>query len=65
MTKEDEHDALPRGPLDMLAISLHESYNSFLRAGFSEEKSFSLTRDHWVSILSAQLLDGHNPDDDH
>lgn len=31
------------GQLDTAAISLHELYSSYLRAGFSEDQSFTLT----------------------
>lgn len=41
----DDYDGLPDAPmthLDQNATSLHEMYTSYMDAGFSEERAFSL-----------------------
>jgi hypothetical protein len=49
-------------PLDEAAVSIHEMYQSFRRAGFTRTEATSIIAKVTVEIISQQQ--GERPDDD-
>lgn len=45
----EDVEAYESGALDSAAVALHELYQAFLRAGFSEDQAFSFVLTQWES----------------
>lgn len=46
------------GTLDDAAVGLHEMFQSFIRAGFTEDQAFRMVRAQWKAIVGAGTTRG-------